>query len=83
MAFSVYGTGTTFKRKTLDDGTFSCYNSNCKGRKNGQEKQSYKARQERKWFTVLYIPIVPMGEPQKYVECKSCKEVYPMSHLNL
>jgi len=47
MAFSVYGTGTTFKRKTLDDGTFSCYNSNCKGRKNGQEKQSYKARQER------------------------------------
>lgn len=83
MAFRITGTGTTFRRKSLNSGTFSCYNDKCKSRKKGEPRQQYNAREERKWFTLLYIPIAPIGDATKYVECKSCHEVYPMSHLNL
>ena len=75
MAFRIDGIGTTFRRKTLSEGSFNCPNVNCKGKRDGALHQTFRSRSERKWFSLLWIPIVPIGDAREYAECKSCHKV--------
>jgi predicted RNA-binding Zn-ribbon protein involved in translation (DUF1610 family) len=49
---------------TLDSGQFYC--PKCDGRRD------YHLRQVREFFTLYFIPLIPMGRAQRYVECGSC-----------
>lgn len=60
--------------KTLEEGRFSCENPRCKGRV--EPTQPYRLRRSRNWFTVLFIPIIPLNMKGVYVECRSCKSIF-------
>lgn len=79
--FRLNGTGSTYRRKTLSSGTFACSNERCKSRRRGEQAQQYRLREERKWISLLWIPIAPVGQRGQYVECATCKTVHPPSSV--
>jgi hypothetical protein len=79
--FRINGTGSTYRRKTLGSGTFQCSNERCKSRRRGEATQAYRLREERKWISLLWIPIAPVGQRGRYVECGTCKAVHPPAYL--
>lgn len=54
--------------KTLGEGTFFCPSE-------GGDRP-YRERQARKWFTLFWIPIIPLSVLGDFVECTSCKSSY-------
>lgn len=59
--------------KTLSEGTFFC------PREGGD--RPYRLRSARRWFTLFWIPLIPLKELGTYVECTSCKSTYYESAL--
>lgn len=56
--------GMRVRRKTLSDGTFYCLQE-------GGDR-AYVLQQMRRWFTVFFIPLIPLKVLGEVVECRSC-----------
>lgn len=57
--------GMTSRNKTVESGTFYC--PICQG------EQVYDHKAVRRWFTLYFIPCIPMGHLGEYIECRTCK----------
>ena len=60
--------GTRGVRSTMDEGQFYC--PQCDG------QTRYKHKKVTQFFTLYFIPIIPLGVKGKYVECQSCRNTY-------
>lgn len=56
--------GMKVKLKAIGDGTFHC--PRCGG------DRHYRRLQARRWFTVFFIPVIPLKELGTVVQCDSC-----------
>jgi len=60
--------GTYVTKKVVSTGQFYC--PRC------ANHRSYKLRRPKKWGHLYWIPIIPMEEFDRYVECDGCKGAY-------
>lgn len=60
--------GTTGITTTPDKGDFHC--PTC------QDKQPYKFKRVRRFFTLYFIPVIPLNKVGEYVECGKCRDTY-------
>ena len=60
--------GTRGVKSTIEQGTFNC--PQC------ESNQSYKLRKVTQFFTLYFIPLIPLGKKGEYVECQSCKGTF-------
>jgi hypothetical protein len=60
--------GWTVLFKTLDTGVFHC--PCCGG------DRQYRIQQARRWFTLFFIPLIPLGVVGEHVECTSCRTTF-------
>lgn len=65
--------GTFDWPKTLESGEFYC--PHCDSPRN------FRRRTYRPFLTLYFIPIIPIGGKQEYVECTKCKGRFPRSVL--
>ncbi|QDU96670.1 TerB family tellurite resistance protein [Lignipirellula cremea] len=66
LAFIIYGTRGMTSIKSA--GSFYC--PDCAG------DRSYLHKQVRVWFTLYFIPLIPMHTAGEYIECDHCKTGY-------
>lgn len=67
--------GTRGVTTTSEKGEFYC--PQCSGR------QPYKLKKVRKFFTLYFIPTIPLGTRGEYVECQRCEGTYRTEVLAL
>lgn len=60
--------GTTELRRTRDRGDFRC--PQCR------QLRPYRLKSVRPFLTLYFIPTVPVGAAQQYVECEECRESF-------
>lgn len=60
--------GSTHLRTEIDKGEFFC--PSCKG------PASFAKKRLRKFFTLYFIPVIPISSAGEYVECERCKSKY-------
>jgi hypothetical protein len=60
---------------TLGEGVFHC-------RKCGGDRQ-YRHRAGRRFFTLFFIPVIPLARTGEHVQCMTCKTRYVMDVLSL
>lgn len=60
---------------TIGEGTFHC-------RKCGGDRQ-YRHRAGRRFFTLFFIPIIPLNKVGEHVQCTTCRTRYVMDVLSL
>lgn len=60
--------GTRGVKSTMKEGTFVC--PQC------ATNRPYKHKKVTKFFTLYFIPIIPLGHAGDYVECQSCKGTF-------
>jgi hypothetical protein len=61
--------------RTIGQGTFHC--QRCGG------DREYARRAGRRWFTLFFIPVVPLGRAGEHVRCAVCRTRYRMEVLSL
>lgn len=61
--------------RTIGQGVFHC-------RKCGGDRP-YRHRSGRRFFTLFFIPIIPLNKVGEHVQCQTCKTRYVMDVLNL
>src|SRR3984957_15850976 len=61
--------------RTTGQGVFHC--RRCGGDRN------YRLRSGRRFFTVFFIPIIPLNKVGEHVQCATCKTRYVMDALSL
>src|SRR5438270_2232294 len=54
--------------RTIGQGTFRC-------RRCGGDRQ-YRHRAGRRWFTLFFIPVIPLNSVGEHVQCTSCRTRY-------
>lgn len=69
----IWGWRTRFK--TLSDGAFHC--PSCGG------DRHYAHKQARRWFTLFFIPLIPLKVLGEFVECQTCSQGYDQRILAL
>jgi len=65
--------GMKARLKVLAEGMFACPNE-------GGEHH-YRHVSARRWFTLFWIPVLPLGRLGEYVECTSCGAQYDTTVL--
>lgn len=60
--------GWRARYKTLAEGTFYCP-------KEGGDRP-YRTKEARRWFTLFFIPLIPLKVLGEFVECQSCQTSY-------
>ena len=66
LAIIIFGTrGVT---STIKDGSFYCPQCDC--------DKNYKHKKVTQFFTLYFIPVIPLGAKGTYVECQSCRNTY-------
>lgn len=65
--------GTRGVTTTPEEGQFYC--PSC------QTKREYGLKRVRRFFTLFFIPLIPLDKLGEYVECKHCKNTYNPSVL--
>ena len=60
--------GSTHLRSEIDKGEFFC--PSCKG------PAPFAKKRVRKFFTLYFIPVIPLSVAGEYVECERCKSKY-------
>ncbi|HEX4258841.1 MAG TPA: zinc ribbon domain-containing protein [Streptosporangiaceae bacterium] len=61
--------------RTISEGVFHC--RNCGG------DRKYRLRAGRRWFTVFFIPVIPLTKVGEHVQCQTCKTRYVADVLKL
>jgi hypothetical protein len=68
--------GWKVRFKALGQGVFFC--PSCGGDRN------YTQQQGRRWFTLFFIPIIPLGYVgEEFIECATCRQAYKPSVLSM
>lgn len=65
--------GTKGITRTKDVGQFAC--PRC------AQASNYSLRVQRRWFTLYFIPLIPLNEVGRYVECQGCMGTWEESIL--
>lgn len=60
--------GTSNKTKTTGSGQFFC--PRC------QTTRAYERKQAKRYFSLYFIPLIPMGDIGEFVECQTCHLTY-------
>jgi hypothetical protein len=60
---------------TLAEGSFFC--PHC------QAPRAYQHKRARRFFTLYFLPIIPLNVVGEFVECQACKQTYQMAVLNV
>jgi hypothetical protein len=60
--------GLRMRHSTVDTGIFGCPNEH--------GDRSYQHVRARRWFTVFFIPLIPLGKRNEWVRCRSCGATY-------
>lgn len=60
--------GLRTRHTTLDTGTFHCPSE-------GGERR-YRHLQARRWFTLFFIPLIPLGQRRDLAHCLGCGATY-------
>ncbi|WP_395644797.1 TerB family tellurite resistance protein [Terricaulis sp.] len=60
--------GMTSLKHVKEKGTFYC--PQC------SDHKDYKLREPRRWFHLYFIPVIPLDNLGRYVECKQCKGTF-------
>ena len=60
--------GITTRTKSLDSGTFYC--------RNERGERRYSLLEMRRWFTLFFIPVIPLKVLGNLVQCTSCGVQY-------
>lgn len=60
--------GWRVRQKVIGTGMFYC------PREGGDRK--YEHKQARRWFTIFFIPLIPLKELGDFIECTSCENTY-------
>ena len=60
--------GTTGIKSTIKSGKFNC--PQC------EQSKDYRHRKVTKFFTLYFIPLIPLGSAGEYVECSGCKGTF-------
>lgn len=60
--------GWRVRKKTIGTGVFFCPGEG------GDRK--YEHKQARRWFTIFFIPLIPLKELGDFIECTSCENTY-------
>lgn len=71
IAFIIFGKKSV--TSTIDNGNFDC--PNCPG-------TDYVHRRVRQYFSLYFIPLIPLGDPREYIQCSSCEVSYEPSVLH-
>lgn len=66
--------GETARAKILKQGQFYC--PHC------QQQRSFEHHQVRSYFTLFFMPLLPLEKLADYVECKSCEHSFPPQILD-
>lgn len=61
--------------RTVGQGTFHC--QRCGG------DREYRHRAGRRWFTLFFIPVIPLNRVGEHVQCTVCRTRYRMDVLSL
>ncbi len=61
--------------RTISEGVFHC--RNCGG------DRKYRLRAGRRWFTLFFIPVIPLTTVGEHVQCQTCKTRYVVDVLKL
>ena len=56
--------GSTGRETTIENGRFHC--PRCSA------EQSYVRKSVRRYFTLYFIPLIPLGSDGEYIQCRSC-----------
>ena len=73
LALIIFGRRTT--TKVVHQGDFTC--PRC-----GPAK-TYSHKQVRRWFTLYFIPVIPLGIVGEFVECQACAGTFGVEALQL
>jgi hypothetical protein len=60
--------------RTIAQGTFHC-------RRCGGDRE-YRRRSGRRWFTLFFIPVIPLNAVSEHVQCTTCHTRYVVDVLN-
>jgi zinc-ribbon family len=69
----IWGWRTRFK--TLVEGVFHC--PGCGG------DRHYAHKEARNWFTLFFLPVIPLKVQGEFVECQTCRQGYDLRILRL
>ncbi|MDX1622291.1 MAG: hypothetical protein R3320_14945 [Nitriliruptorales bacterium] len=64
--FVIFGMKT--RDKTVDEGQFHCPNEG--------GTRPYEHKQARRWFSLFFIPLIPLDKQGERVRCRSCGAIY-------
>jgi hypothetical protein len=60
--------GLRLRHSTAGTGTFRCPNE--------RGDRSYERVRARRWFTLFFIPLIPLGTRREWVRCRGCGAAY-------
>src|SRR6187551_903515 len=66
--------GVQVRSRSIGAGTFHC--PHCSG------DRTYSHKHARRWFSLFFIPIIPMKEIGEYIQCETCQQRFPMDVLD-
>jgi zinc-ribbon family len=69
----IFGMGS--KHKKIGEGDFYC--PHCRGR------QYYFHKKAKRYFTLYFIPLIPLNDLGEFIECQTCKSTFSMEVLSL
>ncbi|MBI1278492.1 MAG: zinc-ribbon domain-containing protein [Anaerolineaceae bacterium] len=69
----IFGTRNRFK--TIGTGQFYC--PHC------QTQRTYERKQAKRYFTLYFVPLIPMGDLGEYVECQTCHRTFQADVLTM
>lgn len=69
----IFGTRNRFK--TLGTGGFYC--PHC------QTQRNYEHKQAKRYFTLYFVPLIPLGDLGEFVECQTCHMTYTADVLTM
>jgi hypothetical protein len=61
--------------RSVAEGEFTCPACRC--------LRGYRRRRTRRYFTIFFIPAVPLGTLGEWVECKTCGSTFPPALLEM
>ncbi len=64
---------------SVDSGTFLC--PNCSTSRDQQRR--YERKRSRNYFTLYFVPLVPLGNGQEFIECQNCQTAFDPTVLDV